>query len=613
MDLKNLSKIGDSIPAPKEESALEPSNDALKRLFKNKRVADTSSVLPSLAKDRKAWIESKKKSIVSALSLEQEESAIVSKVIDSMAEAYSKKLTISLDTVNNLKAIIVERKVDLDKWKKAYDSLKLEIKKYKQQIADSAESIKTLEFRVKDSEGNYQNIRARVAEIIEDAEYVLTTKEEQEKRAAEEQRKREELEKQLEEERKQREQSQKTVQINDTFDENLAESFSKSFEDFIQTGSAFTAEKLRSLADQIGDPKITELVSRVTEYEPLEQDAYEELALPVKEELANFGQSIPSLPLIQDSAHLKTVKDSNEIPVPSDEFRKMLKDVYDYVLFPSDEKRKSLASTLEVLSSWGPAKDIAVSIDSPEALNEVQGMINEANSHGVVLDPVQAPVAECVQCEEPAIAANEVLTKEQFQDVYDSVSVLNRVRRIATRIHDCADIKVDKVNPEDIYASPCGKYIIIKINGKEVPFTFRYNNDLNIDQKVVDLKHAAVEPSQVQRIIWNELIPVEVITETAVEVEELPVVTDSLYKRCLKDQFYVTEVIDSVEGLVKTLKSLRPIIGDHCIRSIYDSVSYPCMLGVTSSKFSANITEMKVKETKDFITDSKKFTVRLFL
>lgn len=607
MDLSKLSKVKEGTAHVSDESA---EDRVIKTVLGKDRIAD--SALPSTSKQRQEWLEANIKCICDSLGLNGSESSFIKERLTKMFNSFSVRTRQINDSLHNAQAQLKEYQSKLKKIEDSLEEAKAASKADKLVIQELSNTTRSLQIKVQDSNGKVKDVTAKMTKIADDNQYILQTKEEAERQAEEKKKQIEELQKQLDAEKARAKEA--TVTVGDSLDEDTAARFAETFETFIQTGSQLSANKLKKIAEEIGDEEITELVNRATEYEPLDETTYEDLTSPLKEELTKLGQSIPSLPLIKDSAKMKEIKDCAACPFEASALQAILQDIYDYVQFPVQDKKEEIESKLKELSKWTLAKSVA---EEP-TVEGIQNVVEEANA--VVEEPIMlqsepvitmpVPVQECEEC--PATVS--VLSHDQYDTIYDSASKFKGILNILSKVHDnnidCAEI-------QEIRKSPCGTMVEVIRNGISEYFIPK-QGDASIDQIVAQLNAAMAQPHPVQNEMWWQLIPIDKVKEVAIASENLPLVTDSvLYKRRLTDESFVTDVFDS-SSVEKIVKSLRPVIGAKCAASIYSKVKdskSKARIACSSGKFPNpnDFRSMKVSDSLSFKSDDGKFEVRLYI
>lgn len=333
-----------------EDSSFE--RRAAKEFLSNWRKRIEDSVMPVKSEDRKRWAARCLRDVLSNVDLSVEDTDYIVDSVENILKKYEDKCVRISDSFSKSKSELMDLKKKLDTQ------------------AEALKSYKEL--------GTVSQISKKIA----DADYVLEDKQKREEEAAQREKDLEEKNKQLEDDKKRLEEEKKrleeekakadaqTVTVQDSkktyrlkfkkvkdakieddlsVKKDLLSKFAATFEDWIQTGSSYIEEKLKQTAEVIGDENIKTLVDKATNYEPLDDNTYEDLTSDLKVALQENGLKIPSLALIKDSAVLENLEKKGN-PIKDVPLSDVVLSIQNFTISPNPETRakvKSYADRME--------------------------------------------------------------------------------------------------------------------------------------------------------------------------------------------------------------------------------------------------------------------------
>ena len=585
MDIKKLCNLdGKSVTVNVEDTSIE--RGAAKRFLSKGRKRIEDSAMPARSEERKRWASRMIKDVLSNADLSVEDMNYIADSVESILNKFEDRYS----RIND-----------------SYGKSKSEISEMKKKIADSAEQLKAYK-----ELGTIEQLKKKIS----DAEFVIEDKEKRDAEAEQREKQLEDQEKQLEEEKKRLEEEKKcleeqkaaqTVTVQDsvvkkvyklkfnkvkdnintqiqddlTVKKDLLSRFAATFEDWIQTGSAYLEEKLKQTTEAIGDENLKTLVDKATNYEPLDSNTYEDLTSDLKKALNDNGLKIPSLALIQDSAILEALEaktnPSKEVPLsllvtaiqnftiqPNPETRTKAKDLAEQLKeSPLKEKiNELLSSTFDGCTSER-AIDLAKEI---EAVAKKGGEKIKVQLRKFDEVPLKFPNAENLIENKPV---EPVMTHVQYQSVFDTAERFNTVLKFVHKVYDCSDC-CEAVGPgcppiPEIQAiSPVEgtNYIAVVIQG--VSKLYVVNEGVNPLELMTKFNNTYGQERW--EVVNTCLTPLEPILKVAQDLGQYDLVTDSaLYKRHASDKFWVTDTVlvadsaDLIDKFIRLTDSLEQI------------------------------------------------------
>ena len=469
----------------------------------------------------------------------------------------------------------------------------------KKKIADSAEQLKAYR-----ELGTIEQLKKKIS----DAEFVIEDKEKRDAEAEQREKQLEDQEKQLEEEKKRLEEEKKrleeqkaaqTVTVQDsvvkkvyklkfnkvkdnintqiqddlTVKKDLLSRFAATFEDWIQTGSAYLEEKLKQTTEAIGDENLKTLVDKATNYEPLDSNTYEDLTSDLKKALNDNGLKIPSLALIQDSAILEALEAKTN-PLKEVPLSLLVTAIQNFTIQPNPETRTK-------------AKDLAEQLkESPlkEKINELLSSTFDGCTSERAIDLAKEIEADfdywlkkAEEVPDPSSVENlienkpvePVMTHVQYQSVFDTAERFNTVMKFVHKVYDCSDC-CEAVGPgcpsiPEIQAiSPVEgtNYIAVVIQG--VSKLYVVNEGVNPLELMTKFNNTYGQERW--EVVNTCLTPLEPILKVAQDLGQYDLVTDSaLYKRHASDKFWITDTVlvadsaDLIDKFIRLTDSLEQI------------------------------------------------------
>lgn len=216
----------------------------------------------------------------------------------------------------------------------------------------------------------------------------------------------------------------------------------------IQTGSSYIEEKLKQTADVIGDENLKTLVDKATNYEPLDDNTYEDLTSDLKDALQENGLKIPSLALIKDSAVLESLEKKSN-PIKDASVSDVVLSIQNFTISPNPETRAKVESYRDKMEDSVLKTKIGELLwavfdgyVSENALNLSREIESIAKKKGEKIQislrkfddvPLMFPTASSVIEDKPV---ESVMTHAQYKAVFDSKERFDRIRDYV-RVQDC--------------------------------------------------------------------------------------------------------------------------------------------------------------------------------
>ena len=443
---------------------------------------------------------------------------------------------------------------------------------------------------------------SQISKKIADADYVLEDKQKREEEAAQREKDLEEKNKQLEEDKKRLEEEKKrleeekakadaqTVTVQDSkktyrlkfkkvkdakieddlsVKKDLLSKFAATFEDWIQTGSSYIEEKLKQTAEVIGDENIKTLVDKATNYEPLDDNTYEDLTSDLKVALQENGLKVPSLALIKDSAVLENLEKKGN-PIKDVPLSDVVLSIQNFTISPNPETRakvKSYADRMEdsVLKTktqellWmvfdGYVSESALNLSREiESIAKRKGEKVQINFRKFDDVPLTFPTANSVVENKPV---ESVMTHVQYQAVFDSKERFEKIRDYV-RVQDCNECACAPCDPcvevQSVTPVEGTGYLAITIQG--VTRLHVLNEGVNPLTLMSRINNSYGQERW--NVVCENTTPLEPILQIAQSTGQYDLVTDSsLYKRHSSDKYWVSETMqvkDSIEVLNKLVR-----------------------------------------------------------
>ena len=574
MDIKKLAKLDSNISTVQvEDSSFE--RGAAKEFLSNRRKRIEDSVMPVKSEDRKRWAARYLRDVLSNVELSVEDTDYIVDSVEGMLKKYEEKCVRITDSFSKSKSELMD---------------------LKKKVADQANVIKS-----------YKEIGSvsQISKKIADADYVLEEKQKREEEAAQREKDLEDKNKLLEEEKKRLEEEKKrleeekakaeaqtvTVQdskkvyrlkfskIKDTVSKveddlsvkkDLLSKFAAAFEDWIQTGSSYIEEKLKQTADIIGDENLKTLVDKATNYEPLDDNTYEDLTSDLKDALQENGLKIPSLALIKDSAVLESLEKKSN-PIKDASVSDVVLSIQNFTISPNPETRAKVESYRDKMEDSVLKTKIGELLwavfdgyVSENALNLSREIEFIAKKKGEKIQislrkfddvPLMFPTASSVIEDKPV---ESVMTHAQYKAVFDSKERFDRIRDYV-RVQDC-DLACGPVCPEQFIdvqsVTPVEGtgYLAVTIQG----VTKLHTLNEGVDALTLMSKLNNSYGKDRWDLISQNTVPLEPILQIAQTTGQYDLVTDStLYKRHSSDKYWVSDTMpvkDSLESLNKLVR-----------------------------------------------------------
>lgn len=571
MDIKKLASLDSKTSTVQvEDSSFE--RRAAKEFLSNGRKRIEDSVMPVKSEDRKRWAARCLRDVLSNVDLSVEDTDYIVDSVENILKKYEEKCVRISDSFSKSKSELIDLK-----------------KKFDTQ-ADALKSYKEL--------GTVSQISKKIA----DADYVLEDKQKREEEAAQREKDLEEKNKQLEDDKKRLEEEKKrleeekakadaqTVTVQDSkktyrlkfkkvkdakieddlsIKKDLLSKFAATFEDWIQTGSSYIEEKLKQTAEVIGDENIKTLVDKATNYEPLDDNTYEDLTSDLKVALQENGLKIPSLALIKDSAVLENLEKKGN-PIKDVPLSDVVLSIQNFTISPNPETRakvKSYADRMEdsVLKNktqellWmvfdGYVSESALNLSREiEAIAKRKGEKVQINFRKFDDVPLTFPTANSVVENKPV---ESVMTHVQYQAVFDSKERFEKIRDYV-RVQDCNECACAPCDPcvevQSVTPVEGTGYLAITIQG--VTRLHVLNEGVNPLTLMSRINNSYGQERW--NVVCENTTPLEPILQIAQSTGQYDLVTDSsLYKRHSSDKYWVSETMqvkDSIEVLNKLVR-----------------------------------------------------------
>lgn len=571
MDIKKLVSLDSKTSTVQvEDSSFE--RRAAKEFLSNGRKRIEDSVMPVKSEDRKRWAARYLRDVLSNVDLSVEDTDYIVDSVENILKKYEDKCVRISDSFSKSKSELMDLKKKLDTQ------------------ADVLKSYKEL--------GTVSQISKKIA----DADYVLEDKQKREEEAAQREKDLEEKNKQLEEDKKRLEEEKKrleeekakadaqTVTVQDSkktyrlkfkkvkdakieddlsVKKDLLSKFAATFEDWIQTGSSYIEEKLKQTAEVIGDENIKTLVDKATNYEPLDDNTYEDLTSDLKVALQENGLKIPSLALIKDSAVLENLEKKGN-PIKDVPLSDVVLSIQNFTISPNPETRakvKSYADRMEdsVLKTktqellWmvfdGYVSESALNLSREiESIAKRKGEKVQINFRKFDDVPLTFPTANSVVENKPV---ESVMTHVQYQAVFDSKERFEKIRDYV-RVQDCNECDCAPCDPcvevQSVTPVEGTGYLAITIQG--VTRLHVLNEGVNPLMLMSRIHNSYGQERW--NVVCENTTPLEPILQIAQSTGQYDLVTDSsLYKRHSSDKYWVSETMqvkDSIEVLNKLVR-----------------------------------------------------------
>lgn len=571
MDIKKLASLDSKTSTVQvEDSSFE--RRAAKEFLSNGRKRIEDSVMPVKSEDRKRWAARYLRDVLSNVDLSVEDTDYIVDSVENILKKYEDKCVRISDSFSKSKSELMDLKKKLDTQ------------------ADVLKSYKEL--------GTVSQISKKIA----DADYVLEDKQKREEEAAQREKDLEEKNKQLEEDKKRLEEEKKrleeekakadaqTVTVQDSkktyrlkfkkvkdakieddlsVKKDLLSKFAATFEDWIQTGSSYIEEKLKQTAEVIGDENIKTLVDKATNYEPLDDNTYEDLTSDLKVALQENGLKIPSLALIKDSAVLENLEKKGN-PIKDVPLSDVVLSIQNFTISPNPETRakvKSYADRMEdsVLKTktqellWmvfdGYVSESALNLSREiESIAKRKGEKVQINFRKFDDVPLTFPTANSVVENKPV---ESVMTHVQYQAVFDSKERFEKIRDYV-RVQDCNECACAPCDPcvevQSVTPVEGTGYLAITIQG--VTRLHVLNEGVNPLTLMSRINNSYGQERW--NVVCENTTPLEPILQIAQSTGQYDLVTDSsLYKRHSSDKYWVSETMqvkDSIEVLNKLVR-----------------------------------------------------------
>lgn len=571
MDIKKLASLDSKTSTVQvEDSSFE--RRAAKEFLSNGRKRIEDSVMPVKSEDRKRWAARYLRDVLSNVDLSVEDTDYIVDSVENILKKYEDKCVRISDSFSKSKSELMDLKKKLDTQ------------------ADVLKSYKEL--------GTVSQISKKIA----DADYVLEDKQKREEEAAQREKDLEEKNKQLEDDKKRLEEEKKrleeekakadaqTVTVQDSkktyrlkfkkvkdakieddlsVKKDLLSKFAATFEDWIQTGSSYIEEKLKQTAEVIGDENIKTLVDKATNYEPLDDNTYEDLTSDLKAALQENGLKIPSLALIKDSAVLENLEKKGN-PIKDVPLSDVVLSIQNFTISPNPETRakvKSYADRMEdsVLKTktqellWmvfdGYVSESALNLSREiESIAKRKGEKVQINFRKFDDVPLTFPTANSVVENKPV---ESVMTHVQYQAVFDSKERFERIRDYV-RVQDCNECACAPCDPcvevQSVTPVEGTGYLAITIQG--VTRLHVLNEGVNPLTLMSRINNSYGQERW--NVVCENTTPLEPILQIAQSTGQYDLVTDSsLYKRHSSDKYWVSETMqvkDSIEVLNKLVR-----------------------------------------------------------
>lgn len=571
MDIKKLASLDSKTSTVQvEDSSFE--RRAAKEFLSNGRKRIEDSVMPVKSEDRKRWAARYLRDVLSNVDLSVEDTNYIVDSVENILKKYEDKCVRISDSFSKSKSELMDLKKKLDTQ------------------ADVLKSYKEL--------GTVSQISKKIA----DADYVLEDKQKREEEAAQREKDLEEKNKQLEEDKKRLEEEKKrleeekakadaqTVTVQDSkktyrlkfkkvkdakieddlsVKKDLLSKFAATFEDWIQTGSSYIEEKLKQTAEVIGDENIKTLVDKATNYEPLDDNTYEDLTSDLKVALQENGLKIPSLALIKDSAVLENLEKKGN-PIKDVPLSDVVLSIQNFTISPNPETRakvKSYADRMEdsVLKTktqellWmvfdGYVSESALNLSREiESIAKRKGEKVQINFRKFDDVPLTFPTANSVVENKPV---ESVMTHVQYQAVFDSKERFEKIRDYV-RVQDCNECACAPCDPcvevQSVTPVEGTGYLAITIQG--VTRLHVLNEGVNPLTLMSRINNSYGQERW--NVVCENTTPLEPILQIAQSTGQYDLVTDSsLYKRHSSDKYWVSETMqvkDSIEVLNKLVR-----------------------------------------------------------
>lgn len=571
MDIKKLASLDSKTSTVQvEDSSFE--RRAAKEFLSNGRKRIEDSVMPVKSEDRKRWAARCLRDVLSNVDLSVEDTDYIVDSVENILKKYEDKCVRISDSFSKSKSELMDLKKKLDTQ------------------AEALKSYKEL--------GTVSQISKKIA----DADYVLEDKQKREEEAAQREKDLEEKNKQLEDDKKRLEEEKKrleeekakadaqTVTVQDSkktyrlkfkkvkdakieddlsVKKDLLSKFAATFEDWIQTGSSYIEEKLKQTAEVIGDENIKTLVDKATNYEPLDDNTYEDLTSDLKVALQENGLKIPSLALIKDSAVLENLEKKGN-PIKDVPLSDVVLSIQNFTISPNPETRakvKSYADRMEdsVLKTktqellWmvfdGYVSESALNLSREiESLAKRKGEKVQINFRKFDDVPLIFPTANSVVENKPV---ESVMTHVQYQAVFDSKERFEKIRDYV-RVQDCNECACAPCDPcvevQSVTPVEGTDYLAITIQG--VTRLHVLNEGVNPLTLMSRINNSYGQERW--NVVCENTTPLEPILQIAQSTGQYDLVTDSsLYKRHSSDKYWVSETMqvkDSIEVLNKLVR-----------------------------------------------------------
>lgn len=571
MDIKKLASLDSKTSTVQvEDSSFE--RRAAKEFLSNERKRIEDSVMPVKSEDRKRWAARYLRDVLSNVDLSVEDTDYIVDSVENILKKYEDKCVRISDSFSKSKSELMDLKKKLDTQ------------------ADVLKSYKEL--------GTVSQISKKIA----DADYVLEDKQKREEEAAQREKDLEEKNKQLEDDKKRLEEEKKrleeekakadaqTVTVQDSkktyrlkfkkvkdakieddlsVKKDLLSKFAATFEDWIQTGSSYIEEKLKQTAEVIGDENIKTLVDKATNYEPLDDNTYEDLTSDLKAALQENGLKIPSLALIKDSAVLENLEKKGN-PIKDVPLSDVVLSIQNFTISPNPETRakvKSYADRMEdsVLKTktqellWmvfdGYVSESALNLSREiESIAKRKGEKVQINFRKFDDVPLTFPTANLVVENKPV---ESVMTHVQYQAVFDSKERFEKIRDYV-RVQDCNECACAPCDPcaevQSVTPVEGTGYLAITIQG--VTRLHVLNEGVNPLTLMSRINNSYGQERW--NVVCENTTPLEPILQIAQSTGQYDLVTDSsLYKRHSSDKYWVSETMqvkDSIEVLNKLVR-----------------------------------------------------------
>lgn len=571
MDIKKLASLDSKTSTVQvEDSSFE--RRAAKEFLSNGRKRIEDSVMPVKSEDRKRWAAWYLRDVLSNVDLSVEDTDYIVDSVENILKKYEDKCVRISDSFSKSKSELMDLKKKLDTQVEA-------LKSYKEL-------------------GTVSQISKKIA----DADYVLEDKQKREEEAAQREKDLEEKNKQLEDDKKRLEEEKKrleeekakadaqTVTVQDSkktyrlkfkkvkdakieddlsVKKDLLSKFAATFEDWIQTGSSYIEEKLKQTAEVIGDENIKTLVDKATNYEPLDDNTYEDLTSDLKAALQENGLKIPSLALIKDSAVLENLEKKGN-PIKDVPLSDVVLSIQNFTISPNPETRakvKSYADRMEdsVLKTktqellWmvfdGYVSESALNLSREiESIAKRKGEKVQINFRKFDDVPLTFPTANSVVENKPV---ESVMTHGQYQAVFDSKERFEKIRDYV-RVQDCNECDCAPCDPcvevQSVTPVEGTGYLAITIQG--VTRLHVLNEGVNPLMLMSRINNSYGQERW--NVVCENTTPLEPILQIAQSTGQYDLVTDSsLYKRHSSDKYWVSETMqvkDSIEVLNKLVR-----------------------------------------------------------